>query len=347
MMDRILENRRIDLIARHFPRPPLRLNDIHEADAELVDLGDGSEYYLAATIDALIEEVASGLYDDPAFIGWMLAMVNFSDLAAVGAEPLGLLTAINYSPAQDEQYLSRLAGGIAGACRELKTFVLGGDTNKGDRLSLSGCAIGLVPKSSTVTRVGAKPGDRIYLTGPAGLGSIYAFLRFTGRDNALPGSFFKPVARIKEGRLIREFASCAMDTSDGLIHTLDTLMRLNRCQLIINDEWERIIHPLALQVCQAQGLPPWLTLAAVHGEFELCFTIRPEKEKDLLTKAAQAGWSPIPIGTVREGETVGIKRGEEIVALDTALIRNIAEEAGADPRAYIGKLLEIAKKAGV
>jgi thiamine-monophosphate kinase len=344
MMNQISENRRIDLVARHFLNAPHRINNIHEADAEIVDLGESSEKYLAITTDALVEEISSGLYDDPALIGWMLATANFSDLAAVGADPLGLLVTMNYPPSQDEAYVTKLAEGISEACQKLGTFVLGGDTNQADSVFLSGCAVGLVPKKSVLTRVGAKPGDKIYLTRPAGLGSIYAFLRMTGQDGRLPKSYFRPLARIREGQLVREFASCCMDTSDGLLHTADTLMRLNRCQFVIQDRWARILHPLALEVCKAQNLPPWLVLAAVHGEFELCFTLRPAKERAFLEAASGAGWAPVAVGEVIEGEVVSIRTGENLVPLDTAMIRNIAEEAGSNPKAYIGRLLEIARE---
>jgi thiamine-monophosphate kinase len=342
MMDLILENRRIDLIARNFLRPPHRLNDIHEADAELVDMGDQSEFLLAVTADALIEEVATGLYDDPSFIGWMLATANFSDLAAVGANPLGLLVMISTSPDHDETYLTRLAGGISEACHSLGTFVLGGDTNRGDTLTLSGCAIGLVPKNEILMRTGARPGDKVYLSGPAGLGAVYAFLRLSSRNTSPWNQFFKPTARIKEGRLIRKFASCAMDTSDGLIHTVDTLMRLNGCRFLLETRWEKTLHPAALEICRARHLPPWLALAAVHGEFELCFTIHPDKEKAFLAEAQKSGWLPIAIGEVTEGEGVSLKAAEKLIPLDTASIRNIAADAGADPKAYIESLFKIA-----
>jgi thiamine-monophosphate kinase len=347
MIEQISENRRIDLIASHFLNAPHRVNNIHEADAELVDLGGSSEKYLAVTTDALVEEISSGLYDDPSLIGWMLAMANFSDLAAVGADPLGLLVTMSYPPSQGEAYVAKLAEGISEACQRLGTFVLGGDTNQADAVFLSGCAVGLVPKKSVITRVGAKPGDKIYLTGPAGLGSIYAFLRLTDQDGRLPKFYFRPLARIREGQLVREFASCCMDTSDGLLHTADTLMRLNRCQFVIQDQWARILHPFALEVCKAQDLPPWLALAAVHGEFELCFTLRADRERDFLEAARGAGWAPVAVGEVIEGEVVSIRKGENLVPLDTALIRNIAEEAGSNPKAYIARLLEIAREVRV
>ncbi len=342
MMNLILENKRIDLIARNFDRPPRRLNSIHEADAELVDLGDRSECLLAATADALSEEVASGLYDEPSHIGWMLATANFSDLAAVGADPLGLLVTISSSPAQDEMFLTQLARGISEACSSLGTYVLGGDTNRGDTLALCGCAIGLVPKKEILMRIGARPGDKIYLSGPAGLGAVYAFLRLAERNISIGDQFFKPIARLKEGCLIRKFASCAMDTSDGLLHTVDTLMRLNGCGFLLETRWEKIIHPTALEICRARNIPPWLALAAVHGEFELCFTIRPEKEKALLAEALTGGWSPIAIGEVIKGQGVSLKAAERLIPLDTASIRNIAADAGAGPLAYIERLLKIA-----
>lgn len=347
MMEDILENLMIERIAGNFLKAPHKIGDIHQADSELIDLGRGSEKYLAITTDALVEEVASGLYDDPYLIGWMLATANFSDLAAVGAEPLGLLISISYSPAQDEAFMARLSKGISEACQKVNSFVLGGDTNRGKQLFLSGCAVGLVPREKTITRIGAKPGERVYLTGPAGLGSVFAFLRLSGEDFKPQELFYKPAARIEEGKVIREFASCCMDTSDGVIHTVDTLLRLNRCQIILYDEWKRILHPIALQVCRAQNLPPWLTLAAVHGEFELCFTVNPKDEGMFLKRANEEGWSPVLIGEVRSGQGLSIRAKGQLIPINSALIRNISETAGSDPKSYINKLLEIAKQVGI
>jgi len=346
-MEKILENIKIEKIARNFLEAPYKLNRIHEADAELIDLGKEYDKYLAITTDALVEEIANGLYDDPYLIGWMLVMSNFSDLAAVGAEPLGILISISYPSAQDEAFMARLAKGISDACQELKTFVLGGDTNEGREFLFSGCAVGLVPRKLTITRLGAKPKDKLFLTGGAGLGSIFAFLKLSKQDFPFLDGFYQPKARIEEGKIIRKYASCCMDTSDGVIHTVDTLMRLNRCQFVLNDDWDRILHPIASQLCQIRNLPPWLALAAVHGEFELCFTISPQNEKELLIEAKKIGWNPILIGEIIDGHGVSIMTSERLVPVDTALIRNISETAGSDPNVYLKKLIEIALKAAI
>lgn len=344
MMKDILENLMIERICKNFLKAPHKLHEIHEADAELIDIEGGSDNCLAITTDALVEEISSGLYDDPYLIGWMLAMVNFSDLAAVGADPLGLLISISYPSTLNKSFMTKITEGISDACQQLNTFVLGGDTNKGKELFLSGCAVGLVPKESIIKRIGAKPGDKLYLTHPAGLGSVFAFLRLTKQGFKLPELFYQPLARIKEGKIIRKFASCCMDTSDGVVHTVDTLMRLNRCQFILEANWEKILHPVALKVCRAQNLPPWLALAAVHGEFELCFTLSHDSEKSFIQEAAKTGWTPILLGEITDGKGVLIRSGERSVPLDTASIRNFSEIAGSDPKSYINKLLEIAQK---
>jgi thiamine-monophosphate kinase len=347
MMKDILENLMIEKITRNFLQAPHKRNKIHEADAELVDLGEGSSEYLAITTDALVEEVESGLYDDPFLIGWMLAMVNFSDLAAVGAEPLGLLLSMSFPSVQDESFTARLTEGISAAFQRLNTFVLGGDSNQGKELFLSGCALGRVPKESTMTRKGTQPGDKLFLTGPAGLGNIFAFLRLTGKDSRLNESFYQPVARIEEGKVIKEFASCCMDTSDGVIHTLDTLMRLNRCGFVLYNDWDRIVHPIALDVCKTQNIAPWLVLAAVHGEFELLFSVGSDDVKKLNDEAVHTGWTPVLIGEVATGRGIRIKTPDRFIPLDTAMIRNLSHAAGSEPERYIKELFDIARTAGI
>lgn len=346
MMDKIFENREIDKIARNFLLAPHKIGKIHEADAEIIDLGDSSENYLAITTDALVEEVRSGLYENPYFIGWMLAMANFSDLAAVGADPLGLLLSISYPPDGNAKFITKLARGVSDACQTLQTFVLGGDTNQGEDLLLSGCAVGLVPKRSALTRMGAKANDRLYISYSAGLGNVFAFLKLSKTNFLLPGSFYKPVARIKEGRVIRDYANCCMDTSDGVLHTVDTLMRLNGLRFVLYDNWARILHPMASTITRVKKIPSWLVLAGIHGEYELVFTISPQKEKDFLDAATRIGWTPLLIGEVNEGVGVSVKNSSTLTPLDTAAIRNLSEQAGSDPQAYVKKLIQLAEASG-
>jgi thiamine-monophosphate kinase len=347
MMDQIFENRTIDRIAGNFLKAPHKIGNTHESDAEIIELGDSSKNYLAVTTDALVEEVASGLYDDPHFIGWMLAMVNFSDLAAVGADPLGLLLTISYSPDSTKNFITKLAWGVSAACSEINTFVLGGDTNQGQDLLLSGCAVGLVPKQCAMTRLGAKVGDRLYITYRAGLGNVYAFLKLSRMNFLLPSSFYRPVARIREGRVIRNYANCCMDSSDGVLHTVDTLMRLNGLRFILYDDWDRILHPLASRVTRWKKIPAWLVLAGIHGEYELVFTVNTSKEREFLAAAKRIGWNPLLIGEVTEGVGVSVKNSEGIFPLDTTKIRNLSAQAGSDSQTYVKELIRMAEASGI
>ncbi|OVE80414.1 hypothetical protein BVY01_00340 [bacterium I07] len=347
MSDPIIENQIIMNFTRYFEKPDHRINYVHEADAELIFMGDDQPFYLAITTDAVVEEVKSGLYNDPYQIGWMLAMVNFSDLAAVGASPMGLMLSVNYSSNQNDEFMQSLSKGISDACKRVSSYVLGGDTNQSDALFLSACAVGTIPKNSIINRVGAKSGDRCFLTGPAGLGGIYAYAKLTKADQKSEYLPYYPSARIQAGQIIRKYAHCCMDTSDGLIHSLDTLMRLNHCQFVVHDNWEQIVHPLALKVCKNQNIPPWLTLAAIHGEFELLFTVNSAHEAPLLEELGNAGVHPVLIGNVREGSGVLIRSNEKTTSLDTASIRNLSAKTGTNQQDYIHGLFDFARKCGI
>ena len=140
-MNAILEVELIEGLTRAFDRSPFQLNRLQETDAEIVLLPSRSGRLLALTTDSIAEELSSGLYDDMYLAGWMIVMVNMSDLAAVGAAPLGLLVSEIFPLAFDETSMRRLQRGIRDACKACGTHLLGGDTNFGSQLTLTGTAI--------------------------------------------------------------------------------------------------------------------------------------------------------------------------------------------------------------
>ena len=172
-LDDVLENKRINDWLTGLAPHPKRQNLPHGADAEIVDI-DNPYNFLAISTDTIGEEIEAGLYSDPYAIGWVTVMANFSDLAAVGATPLGFLLSVSWPKHASISYIAGVRDGISDACRECQTYVIGGDTNSSRELSLTGCAVGLVPKERLVTRTGMQPGDIIYLTHPAGAGNLSA-----------------------------------------------------------------------------------------------------------------------------------------------------------------------------
>jgi thiamine-monophosphate kinase len=339
MMNEISENRLIGQLASQFLRSPIQLNRFHETDAEIIQLSD--DLLLALTTDSIAEEISLGLYVDPYLIGWMTATANLSDLAAVGAKPLGILISEILPAGCDQVFLIELQRGLQEACSACGTFVLGGDANRGPKLVMTGTAAGLCSKGRCLSRIGMKPGDMVYSTGLLGIGNAYAFSLFNRGGGAFQyaATAYKPIARIEEGQLLAGLATSCMDSSDGALSTLDQLTRLNSVGFRFNDGWENALHPIARQAAKAAGLPAWLFLAGQHGEFELLFAISPEIEDQLNETAKTINWNPIPLGVVTESPRIEIPLFGEIVELDAARIRNLAAKIDNDPYRYINRLL--------
>jgi thiamine-monophosphate kinase len=341
MMDEILENRIIELLAGAFPRSDRQCNKMHEADAELVRL-PGADFTLALKADSIVEEIETGLYSDPGTIGWMAVTASMSDLAAVGAQPMGIIIGESLPPRLDPSYLAAMQAGIGEACRAYDVGVFGGDTNFSDSMQITVFAMGIIQGNRLLTRVGCHAGDILYASGPMGLGGAYAFAQLTRSSKVeTPPLQFKPTARIKEGLMVRGFASCCMDTSDGTLATVDQLMRLNGVGFRI-ELGQGSLHESAAALAKSQGFPDWMMLAGPHGDFELVFTIPPTRESKFLAAAKGIDWHPIRIGVALDSPRVECSVGEETRALPTAKIRNLFAESGGDIGKYIGALLKIA-----
>jgi len=324
VFEEILENKAIDAWARHFARPRFQVNKPHESDAELVEMGDGSSL-LAVTIDTVSEEIAQGLYRDPFTMGWVTVMASLSDLAAVGARPLGLVISVSLEPDREGSFRDGIAEGMAAACRALGVFILGGDTNTARETSLTGCAFGFVPRGEKLMRIGCRPQDAVFLSGGAGRGNALG-LRALARmpEEYFPEASYRPAARLKEGELIRKFASSCMDTSDGLLITLDQLVRLNHTGFSITADWGRVLAPDVCQFCGRTGIPRWFMAAGIHGEFELVFTIPPNAVDEFLEAAEKMNFRPIRLGAVVEkpGLELVLPSGER-TGIDMASLRNL------------------------
>jgi thiamine-monophosphate kinase len=192
---------------------------------------------------------------------------------------------------------------MADAMKEQSCGSLGGDLNEGEPV-LGATAIGLVNKEHVMMRTGMKETDLVYLSGPVGLGGAYALakLAFPQFLETVP---FKPSARINQAQVISKYASACMDTSDGIIFALDQLTRINPVSFDL-PSIESIVHPAVIALGKELGIHPLAILGAVHGEFELCFTIPESKEKAFLADMKSSGFSPVKAGIVANGHGVHI-----------------------------------------
>jgi len=327
-----MEDRWIERITRSFGRSPLQLNGVSESDAEVVAWRPREDSALAVTVDGIAEETEAGLYAEPHLLGWVAVMASLSDLAAVGAEPIGILLSEVLPREASDSWVSGLQGGIEEACASSGTFVLGGDLGFGPRSVITCCAIGWVERSRRLSRTGARPGDALYTTGPVGLGNAFALERLVLGSKDVR---FRPFARLREGRVIAPLATACMDTSDGVLATLDQISRLNRVGFALEGEWRGALLPEVEAVARRAGLPAWALLAGQHGDFELVFTVPPTREEELHEAGAACGFYPLRIGRVVAHPEVSLIADGRRIAVDTVWLRDLAFCAGSDPSEYI------------
>ncbi len=342
-MDEMIENRMVNQWVKGFTRPANRVNAAHEADAELVEMPGCPDSYLAVTIDTVAEEIAEGIYRNPFTAGWVAIIASLSDLSAVGADPLGLVVAVTLDQSKGAEFQAGLARGMEAACRAGGTAILGGDTNFGDRTVLTGCALGLVPKRRVLTRRGCSAGDIVYASGPFGTGNALGLARLAGLpDEAFREELYRPAPRIAEGRLVREYATCCMDSSDGLLATLDQLMRINNVGFRIECDWQKVLATPALELGRRTGTPGWAFVAAPHGEFELVATVPSSRAQEFQAAATAQGKQFLRLGTVQEEPVITLVfPSGRAVDVDLAPFRNLLFEVGGDLKRFQTEFLQL------
>src|SRR5207248_2180167 len=175
------------------------------------------------TQDALVEGVHFRL-DWIAWreLGWRAAAVNLSDLAATGADAVGLIVTLAAPGDANVEDIVELYEGIA----ETGVPVLGGDTSSSERLVLSVTAVGRAAR--VPGRAGAQPGDALVVTGPLGAAGA-AFRR---------QAFVRPPVRLAEGRELARHAHALLDVSDGIVVDAAHMAARSHCRLVV--ELERV-----------------------------------------------------------------------------------------------------------
>ncbi|WP_298211108.1 thiamine-phosphate kinase [Ferrimicrobium sp.] len=239
---------------------------------------------LTLCADALAQGVHFDLaYWTPAEVGAKAVTVNISDLAAMAAKPLWILSTIAAPKHFD---VEALLLGIERRVQDYGAHLIGGDLTRSDTVVVSVTAIGiqLLPP---LRRGGARPGDTIFVTGPLGLASVaLAQLSQSNEiDDRTRRALLDPTARIEEGfAAARAGASAAIDISDGLALDLHRLANASGVGF----------HLTSVPVAQGASLAD----ALGGGEdYELLFTA---PDPDLIyAEFAEAGLArPTAIGTI-------------------------------------------------
>jgi len=238
----------------------------------------------------------------PREIGYRATAAALSDLAAMAATPLGILVALALPTAWRAE-VGEIADGIGDAVDLCGVPIVGGDLTAATDLAITVTVMGTA--IAPLARSGARPGDRIWVTGTlGGPGRAVAALS----DNAAPDAesrarFARPVPRLREARwLAARGATAAIDISDGLIADAGHLASASAVRLVI--ELDRLPHVAATDVIAAAGS---------GEEYELLVTLPPSAAVHDFEQAFRVPFTEI--GRVTAADTPGVEatyRGERV-----------------------------------
>ncbi len=260
--------------------------------------------------DAIVEGVHFLPDDPPDTIARKALRVNLSDLASKGATPAGFVLTLALRSA-DDAWLAPFARGLGEDAGRFGCPLLGGDTvSTPGPLMISITAFGRVPAGKMVHRSGAKPGDRVVVTGTIGDATLGLDILKGGAvaaalaDNAaardmLVGRYRVPQPRNALAQAVRDHARAAMDVSDGLAGDLAKLCAASGVSAVIDAPSIPLSAPAATLL--ARGTVGIETLISGGDDYEILCAI-PENRLEAFAQAAgAAGVAVTSIGTVIAG----------------------------------------------
>jgi thiamine-monophosphate kinase len=273
-------------------------------DCALLDLPPGET--LAVSTDMLVEGRHFFAGADPEALGHKALAVNLSDLAAMGARPLGFTLALSL-PAAEADWLEKFSRGLFALAESFAVPLIGGDTTRGP-LNLCITVLGSLPYPSALRRDGARAGDDIWVSGSLGDARLALEIlqaRHTPRpvdneplDPALLAvaepRLHRPSPRVALGLALRGVASAAIDLSDGLLGDLNHLLHQSGAGAVIQVD----ALPLgpALATLPLERRRAW----ALNGgdDYELCFTAAPAQAEAVRAAGVASGVSVTRIGQI-------------------------------------------------
>jgi thiamine-monophosphate kinase len=203
-------------------------------DCAVIEFGGEA---LILTHDAMAEGVHFLPEQDPADVAWKLVASNMSDLAAKGAEPIGVL--LGYAFGKDD---TRFLEGLEHALSHYRAPLLGGDTIAapgGQVLGLT--AIGRATHRPVPSRAGASAGEALWITGSVGAAMMgFEALRSGSGDST---AYRRPPALLAEGQALAPHVSAMMDVSDGLLLDAARLARASKVTITIDSTTVPIAAP--------------------------------------------------------------------------------------------------------
>ncbi len=310
------ERKIVELIIKcldQMPNNPVPFGD----DVSAVDIGDDK-------LAVIKTDMLVGKTDVPPTMSlWQAArktaIMNISDLASKGIQPIALLASIGLPPDLTEEDILQIGKGLNAGAREYNAYVLGGDTNEASDLIISCMELGICQKRHLIKRSGAKPGDYVAVTGyfgktASGLKILMNGLSAPEIREELVNSVLMPKARVKEGVALAqsEAATASIDSSDGLAWSLHEISQASNVGFLIDN---LPIAPTAEKFAKIHGFNP-VDLALYGGEeYEILATIKPELWQEAKKAVETVGGTLIKIGVATKKKQLLLKTDENFVPI--------------------------------
>ena len=263
---------------------------------------------LVLKTDAIIGGVHFFAEDAAGDIARKALRVNLSDLAAKGATPLGFLLSLALPKDVGEEWLAGFAQGLRVDAEEFGCPLFGGDTDRTPGpATISIAMFGSVPEGAMVRRAGAKPGDRVFVSGTIGDAALGLLLRRGAAwklDEAqrrhLASRYLLPQPRMALAGAVRAHASAAMDVSDGLAGDLAKLCRASQVAAAI--DVARVPLSAAAQAVLASDAGTIEPALTGGDDYEILCAVPPEHVGRFQAAAQAAKVSVSEIGSIAAGE---------------------------------------------
>ncbi|WP_298434356.1 thiamine-phosphate kinase [Geobacter sp.] len=305
----------IDRIASRAARGPAVRIGIGD-DAAATEPAPGR--LILTTSDMLVEGVHFDLsFTDPYRLGRKSLAVNLSDIAAMGGEPRDFLLSLAIPPRLPVEFLDRFTDGMLSLADEHGVTLIGGDTCRSPAgLVISVTLHGDQRPERVVRRAGARPGDRLFVTGTLGDSALgLELLRRGVREGWAVERHLDPSPRVAAGLALAAagLATAMIDVSDGLLADLGHILEQSGC-----GAWVEAAHlplsPFFRERAGGETPDPQLLALAGGEDYELLFAVSAEREGEVASVLRGTGTTATAIGsfTAGSGATVVAGDGREL-----------------------------------
>jgi thiamine-monophosphate kinase len=240
-------------------------------------------------------------------IGKKIVSSNASDLLAKGALPRYMLASAAFPPNTDAKFIARLYKSIDASLKKYGAYLVGGDTDRGDQISIAVTMIGEV-LHKPLLRANAKEGDWVVLSGRiGGAAAAYKALGKGIPSNKIPKNILEaqlaPEINLALCNKLIKKANAGIDISDGLAFELGEIARLSKKKIVF--DWDKLPLEKDLEkFCEKNGIDLEEVTLHCGEDYQIVYTMKEKPREGFV------------VGRVEKGKGVWMKKGGRVRAVE-------------------------------